>query len=100
MRKVVLLCSAGMSTSMLVSKMEKAAEAMGYECTIAAFPASTADKACTDADIILLGPQIRFNLDQIKAQFPDKIVSLIDMTAYGRMDGEKVIKTVKELLGD
>ena len=32
MKKIVLLCSAGMSTSMLVKKMQAAAEAENYAC--------------------------------------------------------------------
>ncbi|MBQ1415917.1 MAG: PTS sugar transporter subunit IIB, partial [Selenomonas sp.] len=42
MRKIILLCSAGMSTSMLVRKMQEAAAADNYECEIAAFPMSDA----------------------------------------------------------
>ena len=38
MKKIVLLCSAGMSTSMLVKKMQAAAEAENYACEIAAYP--------------------------------------------------------------
>ena len=40
MRKIILLCSAGMSTSMLVKKMQEAAKAQNYDCSIAAFPFS------------------------------------------------------------
>ena len=32
MRKVVLLCAAGMSTSLLVNKMRDAAKEEGYDC--------------------------------------------------------------------
>ena len=38
MKKILLMCNAGMSTSMLVSKMREAAEAQGYDCTIEACP--------------------------------------------------------------
>ena len=34
MKKVVLLCTLGMSTSLLVSKMRKAAKELGIECSI------------------------------------------------------------------
>lgn len=57
MRKIILLCAAGMSTSMLVKKMQEAAAAQNYECTIAAFPTSEAQAQASDADVILLGPQ-------------------------------------------
>ena len=42
MRKIILLCSAGMSTSMLVKKMQEAAKAESYDCEIAAYPMSEA----------------------------------------------------------
>ena len=52
------------------------------------------------ADIILLGPQVRFQLKSVKEKFPDIPVESIDMAAYGMMDGKKVIATVKKTLGD
>ena len=55
MKKIVLLCAAGMSTSMLVKKMQEAAAAESYECSIAAYPTSEANAKASDADVILLG---------------------------------------------
>ena len=100
MKKIVLLCAAGMSTSLLVTKMQKAAADEGLECDINAYPIAQAKEAGADADIILLGPQVRFNLAKIKEQCPNCPVEAIDMAAYGMMDGAKVIKRVKEVLGD
>jgi len=100
MRKIVLLCASGMSTSMLVKKMEEAAAVMNYECNISAFPTSEASKRATDADIILLGPQVRFDLNKIKKQCPGVIVEAIDMRMYGRMDGKGVVEFAKAKLGD
>ncbi|GFI07851.1 PTS sugar transporter subunit IIB [Candidatus Merdisoma sp. JLR.KK006] len=99
MKKIVLLCSAGMSTGMLVKKMEEAAAEMGYEADIHAWPVAEAERVTKDADIVLLGPQIRFQLNRMKgiASCP---VEAIDMTAYGLMNGEKVMKRVKEVLGE
>ena len=100
MRKIVLFCAAGMSTSLLVTNMQKAAGDMGYETDIAAHPISEASMYGPEADIILLGPQVRFELKKIQAQFPDKKVEYIDMRAYGMMDGKTVIEHVKKTLGD
>ena len=99
MKKIVLLCSAGMSTGMLVKKMEEAAAEMGYEADIHAWPVAEAERVTKDADIVLLGPQIRFQLNRMKgiASCP---VEAIDMTAYGLMNGGKVMKRVKEVLGE
>ena len=38
MKKIILLCAGGMSTSMLVKNMQKAAADEGFECEIAAYP--------------------------------------------------------------
>ena len=100
MRKIVLLCASGMSTSMLVKKMQAAAEEMNYECDISAFPTSEAKTKASDADLILLGPQVRFSLNKIKEQCPGTQVEAIDMRSYGRMDGKGVIEFAKQKLGD
>lgn len=100
MRKIVLFCAAGMSTSVMVQKMQEAAAAQQYDCEIAAYSISELNTYGPDADIILLGPQIRFNLNKVRKQLPDKIVEVIDMRAYGMMDGKAIIDLVKEKLGD
>lgn len=99
MRKIVLLCAAGMSTSLLVNKMKAAAADEGYDCDIAAFPVATA-RDHADADIILLGPQVRFAKGKVQGEVPGMIVQDIDMQAYGTMNGKKVIAQVKKALGD
>ena len=100
MRNIVLFCSAGMSTSVMVKKMQDAAKEQGYDCQIAAYSVSEATTYGATADIVLLGPQIRFNLNKVRGLLPDKIVEVIDMKAYGMMDGKAIINFVKQKLGD
>lgn len=100
MRKIVLLCAAGMSTSMLVVKMKEAAKEMGYEAEIEANGLANVVKATKGADIVLLGPQVRFNLENVKNQCRNIPVEAIDGVAYGMLDGKKVIEEVKKILGD
>ncbi len=100
MRNIILFCNQGMSTSLLVKKMEEAAKSMGYECTITAHPMIEAGIVGKDADIILLGPQVRFKQKEIAAKCPGIPVEVIDISAYGTMNGEKVIGSVKQTLGD
>lgn len=99
MKKIILLCSAGMSTSILVTKMQEAAAAQNFEVEISAHSVSEATRVAADADIVLLGPQVRFNLSTVQKQLPDKPVQVIDMRAYGTMNGEAVIAEVKKTLG-
>ncbi len=100
MRKIILLCAAGMSTSLLVSKMQQVSQEMGYETSIAAFPVATA-KDHADADIILLGPQVRFAKKQVQDDVgPNVFVDEIDLESYGSINGQKVIDQVRKDLGD
>lgn len=98
MTKITLLCNAGMSTSMLVKKMQEAAKNSGFECEINAYPSAEAQAKAADSDVILLGPQIRFQLAKIKAQFPNTPVEAIDMKIYGRMDGAGALELAKSLV--
>ena len=99
MKNVYLFCAAGMSTSLLVNKMKEAATEEGCDYHIEAFPVSEAGTKGQEADILLLGPQVRFQLQQVKTQVPDKPVEAIDMLAYGMMDGKKVVARVIEVIG-
>mgnify|MGYP002515491278 FL=1 len=98
MKKIILLCNQGMSTSALVAKMNTAAESMGLECSIAAYAVDTAKTNAADADVIFLGPQVRYKLSFVKEIFPDKPVEVIDMAAYGMMDGAAVVKRAQKLM--
>lgn len=99
MRKIILACVAGMSTSMLVKKMREAAEKDGYACEIAAYPIDELKGVEKDADIILLGPQVSFQVDKIAKEAPCP-VEAIKMRDYGTMSGEAVLKAAKKVLGD
>ena len=68
MKKIMLVCSAGMSTSLLVTKMEQAAEKVGDEVEIFALPMSDGINRLSTVDCVLLGPQVRFNLGKIKEE--------------------------------
>lgn len=94
--KILLICSAGMSTSLLVSKMEKSAQARSIECTIKAVSASEGKNVLDDYDIIMLGPQVRYLKSDIQ-KVTSKPIDVIDMQAYGRMDGERVLNDAIKL---
>lgn len=68
MKKILLCCSAGMSTSMLVKKMEQAAEIKGIECKIDAMSVNAFEEAIKEYDVCLLGPQVRFQLEELRKQ--------------------------------
>ncbi|MDT2784717.1 PTS sugar transporter subunit IIB [Enterococcus asini] len=93
---IMLVCAAGMSTSMLVTKMQNAAKEKGLDAEIFAVAASEADKklASQTIDVVLLGPQVRFMAKQFQEKLePLKIpVEVINMADYGMMNGAKVLE--------
>lgn len=100
MKKIVLICAAGMSTSLLVNKMKEAAVKENVECDINAYPVAEASKVIPEADCVLLGPQVRYELQRLKKEYPATPIEAIDMTAYGMMDGATVLKQALLLVKD
>lgn len=99
MKNIVLMCSQGMSTSMLVERMKDEAAKAGFECTIEAHPVSEIDEVKEIADVILLGPQVRFKLKKLQGEYPDIPMDVIDSMTYGRMDGAKALAQARKLIG-
>lgn len=100
MKRIVLVCSAGMSTSLLVSKMQVAAKEQGFECSIEAYGESQLKNHEDEVDVLLLGPQVRFLLNKLKTSFQAKNVpvDVINTIDYGTMNGAKVLKQAQDLL--
>ena len=95
MKKITLFCCAGMSTSMLVTKMQQIAKKDGKDYDIAAYSLDDLAKG-EGSDVILIGPQVRYALKKVQAAYPDTPVSDIDMRTYGLMDGAGVIKIAEK----
>lgn len=96
---ILLVCAAGMSTSLLVNRMNEAAKAKGMTLNIEAHPVGAIKNYGDDADVILLGPQVRFELNKVKEMYPNKPVEVINMQDYGMMNGPKVLDTALKLIG-
>lgn len=99
MKKILLVCSAGMSTSMLVKKMQDTANKEGKDYEVEALAFSEAETKVDEVDVILLGPQVRFQKAQVEKVANGKVpVDVIDMQQYGMMDGEGVLKHAESLM--
>ena len=98
-KTIMLCCAAGMSTSLLVSKMQKAAESDGVDAEIFATAAADADAKLEEKhpDVLMLGPQVRY----LEGQFKETLtipVEVINMQDYGMMNGEKVLREALSLI--
>ena len=88
-KKILLACAGGFSTSMLVQKMQEAAKSKGIDVEILAV-AENSIEDYLDFDVLLLGPQIGHRLEDLSIELtmPVYVIESID---YGTMNGEKVL---------
>ncbi len=100
MKRILLFCTAGMSTSLMVTKMKESAEKRNIKVSIDAFPEAQMEKHVDEANVILLGPQIRyaFKRAQRLCQSRNIPVAMINAMDYGVMDGEKVLNQALQLM--
>ncbi|MFS5861464.1 PTS sugar transporter subunit IIB [Streptococcus agalactiae] len=100
MLNITLVCAGGISTSMLVTRMQEAAKAKGVEADIRAMAESAFEKYDGQTDVLLLGPQIGFLEDDFRKKYEPQgmKVSVINIADYGMMNGEKVLDSVLGML--
>lgn len=100
--RILLVCAAGMSTSLLVQKMKKEATNRALEDVfIDALPIEDLDKVVDRFDVVLLGPQVRYKekmvADICKAH--GKKYGNIPPQVYGLVDGQKALELAIGILG-
>ncbi|MBR3349565.1 MAG: PTS sugar transporter subunit IIB [Solobacterium sp.] len=101
MKKILLLCGAGISTSILLNKLEEAAAMFGdHEYEFEATTIEQADKYVPEADVVLVAPQISFQIGSLQRRFPEARFSAMDMHMFGMIDGAAIIalaeRTIEE----
>ena len=91
--KILLVCAAGLSTSILMKKLEKYAEQNGIELDIGEY-----QETCADYDVLLLGPQVSYQLNTVK-QGSGKPTAVIPAQDYGMGNAANVLALAQSLLG-
>lgn len=83
--------------------MQAAADEKGLDAEIFAVPAQEVDDIILEkkVDVLLLGPQVRYLLEQFTEKLKDKNIPIgvIPMVDYGMMNGLKVLALAEELIG-
>lgn len=99
MKKILLVCNAGMSTSLLVTRMEKVAKEKNIEVVVEAVPFIQAETDFENWDVVLLGPQIRYQLKSLEKKVKGQIpIQVIDIRDYGLMNSENILLTALTLI--
>lgn len=98
MIRIVLCCASGMSTSLIVEKMKRAAMEQNIEVDIKAAGSQNLKEVLQNADVILLGPQMRYALKKIEGEAPDVPIAHIGMKEYGMMNGRAILQQALKLI--
>lgn len=97
--KVLLVCAGGMSTSILMKKLEKYAADQGIEFEIAAKGLAEYRDVCDHYDCILMGPQVGYRKDEV-VKDSGKPVAVIAPADYGIGNCPNIFKQIHQLLGE
>ena len=97
--KILLICANGLSTSILMNKMQKWGKEKNIELEVKAVPMSEYLNVYKNFDCILIGPQISYQYNEIKANAIDVPVEKISPMDYGMSNVENIMKQVKACLG-
>lgn len=99
MYKILLCCSAGITTNMLVNSMKKEAENAGIDVMVWAVAESALALSWADADCILLAPQTASSYDKVKNMVNTSIpVEKIDGVDFSTMNGKVVLEKAISLI--
>ncbi|PWW06969.1 PTS sugar transporter subunit IIB [Mangrovibacter plantisponsor] len=100
MKKIMLCCSAGMSTSLLVKKMLEDAQKRNLEVEIKAFGVAEFAQQVGNYQVVLLGPQVKYMQGDLQKQAdPWGIrVEPINMMDYGMQKGGAVLDFALSLI--
>jgi PTS system cellobiose-specific IIB component len=101
--KVLLICAAGMSSSLLEASIMEAAKTAGINLEVISLFANIGtywDFEEHPFDVILIAPQVRFMRKSVakKAEPLGIIVQAIDPQTYGMVDGEKIFQQIFDAL--
>lgn len=94
-----MLCSGNVNQH-AGSTYERRRAEKGVEVTIKAVPVAEFKDNIATADIVLLGPQVKYEQAKLQAQAEPlgKKVAVIDMMDYGMMKGDAVLEKALKLL--
>jgi len=96
--RILLACNAGLSTSLVVARMQDVAKAQGKDYKIWAVDQGEIQGELGNFDVLLLGPQVRHIMKRVKQLVGDHApVDIIEASAYGLCNGEAVLKQAEKL---
>ena len=103
-KTALLICTAGITTGLLVKNVQNAADERGLDIHVYSAPAIIAEQAIQSQaiDALLIGPQSKYEIARLKDFLTYKAVpyKLISRENYEILDGEAVLEEIIALIGE
>ena len=100
-KNILLICGSGASSGFMAANMRKAAKKAGLDYKIQARSESELEDYADDIDALMVGPHLKFELDDIKKQVPNDVkVILMRPDYYAVLDGTAAIKDLENHIDD
>ena len=98
-----MICTAGITTGLLVKNVQNAADERGLDIHVYSAPAIIAEQAIQSQsiDALMIGPQSKYEIARLKDFLTYKAVpyKLISRENYEILDGEAVLEEIIALIG-
>lgn len=96
MKKILVCCNAGVSTTLLVNKLKAEAAARGDEFDIEANPLAATIDNLQSADAVLLAPQVAYAQPNLQEGTKAPVYG-IDPNDYARADAPAILDFIEGL---
>lgn len=99
-RRVLLCCTAGLTTTMFANKLQEAADTLSLDYTFEAIPLAQATAEGGIYDAVLLAPQVGYQRKAVAEAFPDAAVVQIPPKVFASYNTGATLKMVMHMLSD
>ena len=103
-KTALLICTAGITTGLLVKNVQNAADERGLDIHVYSAPAIIAEQAIQSQaiDALMIGPQSKYEIARLRDFLTYKAVpyKLISRENYEILDGEAVLEEIIALIGE
>ena len=98
--RVLLCCTAGLTTGMFAAKLAEAAKTLSIDYTFEAIPLEQACASGKTYDAVLLAPQVGYQRPAVAKAFPDAAVVEIPAKVFASFDAGGALRMVMHLVSD
>lgn len=100
MKKVILICNAGISNSLLVKHIQEATKEKNIQLDVSSTPVLSCKDKVENIDLVLLAPQVAHKLEEIKSITKKDNVEVINTNDYANGDGYAILNHILSVLDE